>query len=47
MFHYFLMDSDFEDLIEQTFIEGQIDGETMTLAGWWILENRRRSDSPH
>jgi len=34
------MDSDFEYLIEQAFLEGQIDGETMTLAGCWMLVNR-------
>ena len=26
------MDTDFEDLIEKAFLEGQIDGETMNLA---------------
>ena len=41
------MDTDFEDLIEQAFIEGQIDGDAMTLAGWWVLQNRLQSDSPN
>ena len=29
-------DSDFQDLIEWAFIEGQIDGETMGLANSWL-----------
>ena len=34
------MDEEFLDLIDQAFLEGQIDGETMELAFLWIESNR-------
>ena len=34
--HTRCMDDDFLDLIDQAFLEGQIDGETMELACIWL-----------
>ena len=33
-------DQDLLDLIEQSYLEGQIDGETLTLAFAWLAQNR-------
>ena len=35
--HAFRMDDDFLDLIDQAFLEGQIDGETMELTYLWLI----------
>ena len=32
-------DEDFLDMIDQAFLDGQIDGETMTLACQWLDQN--------
>ena len=33
------MDDDFLDMTDQAFLEGQIDGETMLLACYWLDQN--------
>ena len=36
-------DSDLVDLIEQAFLEGQIDGQKADLAYWWLRGKQRQS----
>jgi len=34
-----MADEDYLDLIDQAFLDGQIDGEALTLAAYWVEVN--------